>query len=104
VLRFVAYDAARQPKVRYQREFTFQDHLGNLRLAYRAGQTRTYLASLEQDAATRQRETQQFDSLSVSPPIAVATPYALGQYAARLTAGGASPQPLGPCKRGIPCA
>jgi len=96
VLRFVAYDAARQTRVSYQREFTFKDHLGNLRLAYRAGQTRTYLASLEQDEPTRKRETQQFDSLSVSPPIAVATPYALGQYAARLTAGGASPQPLGP--------
>jgi RHS repeat-associated protein len=96
VLHFVAYDAAHQPKVRYQREFTFQDHLGNLRLAYRAGQTRTYLATLEQDDNTRKRETQQFDSLSVSPPIAVATPYALGQYAARLNGGGATPQPLGP--------
>jgi hypothetical protein len=96
VLHFVAYDAAHQPKVRYQREFTFQDHLGNLRLAYRAGQTRTYLATLEQDDNTRKRETQQFDSLSVSPPIAVATPYAMGLYAARLNGGGAAPQPLGP--------
>jgi RHS repeat-associated protein len=96
VLRFVSYDAAQQPKVTYQREFTFKDHLGNLRLAYRLGQTRTYVASLEQDDNTRKRETQQFDSLSVSAPIAVATPYAMGQYAARLNAGGAMPQPLGP--------
>ncbi|MDO7888149.1 DUF6443 domain-containing protein [Hymenobacter cheonanensis] len=96
VLRFVSYDAAHQPTVSFQREFTFKDHLGNLRLAYRLGQVRTYLASLEQDENTRKRETQQFDSLSVSPPIAVATPWAMGQYAARLNAGGASPQPLGP--------
>jgi hypothetical protein len=98
VLRFVAYDAARQARVRYQREFTFQDHLGNMRLAYRAGQTLTHLASLEQDDNTRKRETQQFDSLSVSSPIAVATPYTSGggTYAARLNASGATPQPLGP--------
>jgi RHS repeat-associated protein len=96
VLRFVSSDAVGQAKVSYQREFTLKDHLGNLRLAYRAGQTRTYLATLEQDANTRKRETQQFDSLSVSPPIAVATPYAMGQYAARLNAGGSTPQPLGP--------
>jgi RHS repeat-associated protein len=96
VLRFVSTDAAHQPTVSYHREFTLKDHLGNLRLAYRAGQTRTYLATLEQDATTRQRETQQFDSLSVSLPIAVATPWAMGQYAARLNAGGSTPQPLGP--------
>ena len=96
VLRFVSTNAAGAATVSYQREFTFKDHLGNLRLAYRAGQTRTYLASLEQDDNTRKREAQQFDSLSVSPPIAVATPWAMGQYAARLNAGGASPQPLGP--------
>jgi RHS repeat-associated protein len=96
VLRFVSLDPAGGAHISYQREFTFKDHLGNLRLAYRAGQTRTYLATLEQDANTRQRESQQFDSLSVSPPVAVATPYAMGQYAARLNAGGASPQPLGP--------
>ncbi len=76
VLRFVSTDAAGAAHVSYQREFTLKDHLGNLRLAYRAGQVRTYLASLEQDAPTRRRETQQFDSLSVSPPIAVATPWA----------------------------
>jgi hypothetical protein len=95
VLHFVSTDPAGTPHVSYQREFTLKDHLGNLRLAYRAGQTRTYLATLEQDDNTRKRETQQFDSLSVSPPIAVATPYAMGLYAARLNAGGAAPQPLG---------
>ncbi|WP_198173017.1 DUF6443 domain-containing protein [Hymenobacter ginkgonis] len=99
VLRFVSYDNANQPTVKYQREFTFKDHLGNLRLAYRLGQTRTYLASLEQDAPTRKRETQQFDSLSVSQPIATATSYTYGggTYAARLNAsGGPAAQPLGP--------
>ena len=63
VLRFVQYDAAHQPTVSYQREFTIKDHLGNLRLAYRAGQVRTLLATLEQDEATHKRESQQFDSL-----------------------------------------
>ena len=97
VLRFVQYDAARQPTVRYQREYTIKDHLGNLRLAYRAGQVRTLLATLEQDATTHQRESQQFDSLSVSAPVALATTLARsGQYAARLNAGGSAPQPLGP--------
>jgi hypothetical protein len=96
VLRFVSTDPAGAAHVSYQREFTLKDHLGNLRLAYRAGQVRTYLASLEQDESTRKRETQQFDSLSVSPPVAVATPYAMGHYAARLNAGGSTPQPLGP--------
>jgi RHS repeat-associated protein len=97
VLRFVSYDAANTPRVSYQREFTFKDHLGNLRLAYRAGQVRTLTATLEQDANTRKRETQQFDSLSVSPPIAITAPLARsGAYAAKLNAGGTTPQPLGP--------
>jgi RHS repeat-associated protein len=86
--------------VTYEREYTLKDHLGNLRLAYRLGQVRTYTATLEQDTATRRREAQQFDSLSVSPPIATATPRAAaGQYAAKLNAGGAAPQPLGPLKQ-----
>ena len=97
VLRFVQYDAAHQPTVSYQREFTIKDHLGNLRLAYRAGQLRTLLATLEQDVTTHQRESQQFDSLSVSAPVALATSWARsGAYAARLNAGGSAPQPLGP--------
>ena len=92
MLRFVSYDAAHQPRVRYQREYTLKDHLGNLRLAYRAGQVRTLTATLEQDYNTHKRERQQFDSLSVSPPVAVATPYTrTGQYAARLHAGGSAP-------------
>jgi RHS repeat-associated protein len=97
VLRFVSHDAANAPHVSYQREFIFKDHLGNLRLAYRAGQVRTLTATLEQDETTHKREIQQFDSLSVSTPIAVATPLArTGSYAARLNAGGSTPQPLGP--------
>ena len=97
VLRFVQYDPAHQPTVSYQREYTIKDHLGNLRLAYRAGQVRTLLATLEQDETTHQRESQQFDSLSVSAPVAQATSWAhSGAYAARLNAGGSAPQPLGP--------
>ena len=69
--------------VRYEREFTFKDHLGNLRLAYRAGQRRTYQATLEQDAAIRERETRQFDSLSVSPPIAQDVSNVVGRNLAR---------------------
>ena len=49
VLRVVSKDAAGQATTRYEREFTFKDHLGNLRLAYRAGQRRVYEATLEQD-------------------------------------------------------
>jgi RHS repeat-associated protein len=95
VLRFVSQDPAGQASVRYQREYTVKDHLGNLRLAYRAGQVRTLLATLEPSNA--ERETQQFDSLSVSQPIAVPTPYArTNGWAAQLNAGGAKPQPLGP--------
>ena len=97
MLRFVQYDAAHQPTVSYQREYTIKDHLGNLRLAYRAGQVRTLLATLEQDKQTHDRESQQFDSLSVSAPVAQATSLAYsGTYAARLNAGGSAPQPLGP--------
>ena len=97
VLRFVQYDPAGQATVRYQREYTLKDHLGNLRLAYRAGQVRTLLATLEQDDNTRRRERQQFDSLSVSAPIAQATTLAhSGSYVAKLNAGGSAPQPLGP--------
>jgi RHS repeat-associated protein len=99
VLRFVSYDPAGQAQVSYQREYTLKDHLGNLRLAYRLGQTRTYAATLEQDATTRKRETQQFDSLSVSIPVAQQVGMSLartGTYAALLNAGGASPQPIGP--------
>jgi RHS repeat-associated protein len=103
VLQFVSKDPAGQTHVSYQREFIIKDHLGNLRLAYRAGQRRTYVASLEQDDNTRKREIQQFDSLSISPPIAQnvgnnpATNHAYsGTYAAKLNAGGSNRQPLGP--------
>jgi RHS repeat-associated protein len=87
--------------VRYEREFTFKDHLGNLRLAYRAGQRKVYYAGLEPGDAGR--ETHQFDSLSVSPPVAQDVSNVggrnlarTGSYAAKLNAGGIAPQPLGP--------
>ena len=100
VLRFVSKDAAGQPTARYQREFTFKDHLGNLRLAYRAGQRHVYEATLEQDGPAgpiHTRESQQFNSLSVSPPVAVPTGLArTGSYAACLNANGPAPHPLGP--------
>jgi RHS repeat-associated protein len=94
VLRFVSGTSR---AVRYQREFTIKDHLGNLRLAYRLGQVRRITATLEQDEDTHKRETQQFDSPSVSPPVAVATGLARsGGWAAKLNAGGDTPQPIGP--------
>ncbi len=99
MLRFVSYDAANQPHISYQREYTLKDHLGNLRLAYRAGQVRTLLAGLElNQPAVHQREAQQFDSLSVSAPVAqnVGGLAYSGTYVAKLNAGGSSPQPLGP--------
>jgi RHS repeat-associated protein len=99
VLRFVSKDPAGQATVSYQREYTLKDHLGNLRLAYRLGQPRTLLATLEQDEPTRKREYQQFDSLSISAPVAqnVGTGVAYeGAYVAKLNAGGSTPQPLGP--------
>jgi RHS repeat-associated protein len=98
VLRFVSRDAAGQPQVRYVREYTIKDHLGNLRVAYRRGNPATYRAGLEPDDAPQ--ETQQFDSLSVSPPIATDV-YQLartGRYVARLNAGGTTPRPIGAIK------
>jgi RHS repeat-associated protein len=100
VLRVVSYDNSGQASIRYQREFTFKDHLGNLRLAYRLGQKRTYSAGLELDQASQhRRETQQFDSLSVSAPTAQAVGSLLartGSHVARLNAGDGTRQPLGP--------
>jgi hypothetical protein len=102
VLRFVSTDAAGQASVRYEREYSLKDHLGNLRLAYRLGHVRRDSASLEPDAASHTRESQQFDSLSVSAPIAQHVGSGLaksGSYVARLNAGGNAPQPLGPLKQ-----
>jgi RHS repeat-associated protein len=105
VLRFVQYDPAGQATVSYQREYTLKDHLGNLRLAYRAGQVRTLTATLEQEESIHKREVQQFDSLSVSYPVAVRYAHAHSNFAAQLNAavhsladgsGSAGPQPLGP--------
>ena len=55
VLRFVS---ALSGQVRYEREYTLKDHLGNLRLAYR-----TYLATPEPHDATRRREVRHTDTL-----------------------------------------
>lgn len=96
VLRFTSTTSG---AARYQREFAFKDHLGNLRLAYRAGRRLTYVAGMEPSDAAR--ETQQFDSLSVSAPVAQAVGglARTRQYVAKLNAGGAAPQPLGPLKQ-----
>ena len=90
--------------ITHQREYTVKDHLGNLRLAYRAGRRLTYFAGLEPGDASR--ETQQFDSASVSAPVAQsvganpATSRArTGTHVARLHAGGPAPQPLGALKQ-----
>ena len=101
VLRFVSTDLGGTSTVRYTREYTVKDHLGNLRLAYRAGQVRRDSAGLELGLTAQHRyETQAFDSASVSAPVAVLTPLArTGAYAARLNAGGSRPQPLGPLRQ-----
>ncbi|WP_161599639.1 DUF6443 domain-containing protein [Hymenobacter nivis] len=103
VLRFVNGASG---AVRYQREYTLKDHLGNLRLAYRAGQRLTYAAGLEQDDADgHRREVRQFDSLSVSHPVAQnvnaggVNRARTGSYVAKLNAGGGAPQPIGPLKQ-----
>jgi RHS repeat-associated protein len=99
VLRFVSLVSG----VRYEREFTIKDHLGNLRLAYRLGYTSTVTTSLEQSpTAIHDKETQQFEPNSVSPPVATNIGVTLartGQYVAKLNAGGNSPQPLGPLRQ-----
>ena len=102
VLRFVSTDAAGQASVRYEREYSLKDHLGNLRLAYRLGHVRRDSASLEPNTPTHTRESQQFDSLSVSAPIAQHVGSGIaksGSYVARLNAGGNAPQPLGPLRQ-----
>jgi RHS repeat-associated protein len=89
--------------VTYEREYTLKDHLGNLRLAYRApGKPVVYIATLEQDEQTHSRELAQFDDHTVSPPVAQNVGTAVtrnGTYVAKLNAGGAAPQPLGPLKQ-----
>ena len=96
VLRFAN---ATSGAVRYARKFTLKDHLGNLRLAYRAGQRLSYTAGMEPGDAAR--ESQQFDSLSVSAPIAqnVGGLARTDSYVAKLNAGGTAPRPLGPLKQ-----
>ena len=102
LLRFVPpADAGGVVTIRYEREFTIKDHLGNLRLAYRAGKQTKATATLEQDSYTHTQETKLFDPASVSAPIAqnVGSLARTGSYVARLNAGGAAPQPLGPMRQ-----
>jgi RHS repeat-associated protein len=97
VLRAVRLDAAGQEQVRYVREYSLKDHLGNLRLAYRPGQRARYAATMEVDPPSRARqEEQQWDSVRLAST-RTATPLARSQqYAAKLNAG--LGQPLGPTK------
>ncbi|MFC7670494.1 RHS repeat-associated core domain-containing protein [Hymenobacter humi] len=102
VLRSYPRDPAGQVRTVTTREYTVSDHLGNLRLAYRPGQRLTYKTSLNLgDADQHGREVRQFDSLSVSAPVAqqVGSLSRTDTYVARLNAGGSAPQPLGPLKQ-----
>ena len=102
MLRLYERDAANQVQVRSAYEYSIKDHLGNLRLAFRRGETKTYWAFLENDPAQLRREQREFDSLSVSAPIRtqVGHQYARsGEGVARLSAGGNQPTPLGPLKQ-----
>ena len=75
-------------------EYNIADHLGNVRVSFRAGERRTYLASLA--LSQRGRETHEFDSLSIERPRTAVTAASDG-YVARLTAtGNATATPLGP--------
>ncbi|MCB2379963.1 DUF6443 domain-containing protein [Hymenobacter sp. BT635] len=98
VLRFVNLDNAGQPQVRYSREFSLKDHLGNLRVAYRSGDSAAYVATMEPTpAAVARREEHQFDSVSiVSTRFYAGMASRTGSYVARLNA--ALGQPLGPIK------
>jgi RHS repeat-associated protein len=98
VLRFAHLDGSNQPQVRYVREFSLKDHLGNLRMAYRPGDSAVYHATMEMNpASTARREEQQFDSVRVASTRFAAGPLArTGSYVARLNA--ALGKSLGPVK------
>jgi len=98
VLRLVHLDDAGQLQTRYVREYSLKDHLGNLRLAYRPGDSAIYRATMElAPAAVARREEQQFDSASIATTRFLAGATArTGSYVARLNA--ALGQPLGPFK------
>jgi RHS repeat-associated protein len=95
VLRFVSPTSG---QVRYEREYTLKDHLGNLRLAYRRGLPIAYTATLETTPADRAtQEEQQWDQQSlVSTRTQVNTLARTGSYVARLNA--AAGKPIGPLK------
>jgi RHS repeat-associated protein len=95
VLRFVSPTSG---QVRYEREYTIKDHLGNLRLAYRRGLPTAYTATLETTPADRAtQEEQQWDQQSlVSTRTQVNTLARTGSYVARLNA--AAGKPIGPLK------
>ncbi|WP_167856469.1 DUF6443 domain-containing protein [Hymenobacter metallicola] len=98
VLRFATRDDANQLQVRYTREYSLKDHLGNLRLAYRTGDSARYVATMEAEpTSVARREEQQFDSASVvRSRFNAGVDARTGTYVARLNA--ALGQPLGPIK------
>ncbi|WP_210114353.1 DUF6443 domain-containing protein [Hymenobacter aquaticus] len=98
VLRFANLDASGQPQVRYTREYSLKDHLGNLRVAFRPGDAATYVATMEPTPPTvARREEQQFDSVSIAKNrFYLGLPARTGTHVARLNA--ALGQPLGPAK------
>ena len=103
MLRLYSRDAAGQVTTKTSYEYTLKDHLGNLRVAFRPGERKTYWATMnfDPDQAELRRDQQQFDSASVSPPIRVLTQQfaRTGNGVARLLAGGLRPTPLGPLKQ-----
>jgi len=95
VLRFVSPTSG---QVRYEREYTLKDHLGNLRLAYRRGIPTYYTATMETTPAScATQEEQQWDQQSlVSTRTQVNALARTGSYVARLNA--AVGKPIGPLK------
>ncbi|MCC2548204.1 DUF6443 domain-containing protein [Hymenobacter sp. BT175] len=96
VLRFVSSHSG---QVRYVREYTLKDHLGNLRIAFRPGDKASYMATMEAAPTdVAQREEQQFDTRSiVSTRFLIGPTLArTGSYVARLNA--ATGTPIGPLK------
>ncbi|RYU77813.1 DUF6443 domain-containing protein [Hymenobacter persicinus] len=98
VLCQVQRSAAGTPTVRYVREYSIKDHLGNLRIAYRPGDTAVFKATMEMNpASVARQEEQQFDSASIARSRFMAGALArTGSYVARLNA--ATGQALGPSK------
>ena len=101
-LRLYQKDAAGQVTVKTAYEYGIKDHLGNLRVAFRPGERRTYWAGLDSNPDQQRREQHEFDSTSVSAPIRTSVGPQFthsGDGVARLLAGGNAPQPLGPLKQ-----